>query len=235
MSAYPVGYEADFQVERSRLTTFFRYIMAIPLFLVAIVYGIGALFAALIAWFALLFTARYPEGLYNFVASVVRWGARVNSYVYLITDAYPPFDLGEHPEYPVRIPIAARKEKYSRLKVFFRFFIGIPVMLISYALSILANICSFLAWFVIVVTGKQNQGLQNGTTLGVAYSTRASAYFMYLTEDWPPFSQDDDGPALGPSGPAQPPLAAPPEAPVAPETAAPAAPAVPEDPAPPAT
>src|SRR6476620_9608334 len=105
MSAYPVGYEADFAVERSRLTTFFRYLLAIPQFLVAIVYGIGVLFAALLAWFALLFTARYPEGLYNFGAGVVRWGAPVTTYIYPISNKYPPFHLGEHPEYPVRVPI----------------------------------------------------------------------------------------------------------------------------------
>ena len=217
MSAYPVGYEADFQVERSRLTTFFRYLMAIPQFLVGIVYGIGALFALIIAWFALLFTAKYPEGLYNFASGVLRWSTRVNSYVNLVTDAYPPFDLGEHPEYPVRVPIGPRLESYSRLKVFFRWIIGIPVMLIAYALSILAGICSFLAWFVIVFTGKQNQGLQNGITLGTAYSARAGAYFMYITEDWPPFGQEDEGPTMGPSGPAQ----APPETPAAPDEPAP--------------
>jgi hypothetical protein len=220
MSAYPVGYEVDFQLERSRLTTFFRYFMVIPQYLVGIVYGIGVLFALIIAWFALLITARYPEGLYNFVAGVVRWSSRVSAYGLLVTDVYPPFDLGEHPEYPIRVPIGPPLEKYSRLKVFFRWILGIPVMLISYALSILASICAVLAWFVIVFTGKQNEGLQNGTTLGTAYSARSGAYFMYLTEDWPPFSQEGVGPAMGPPSPAP---------------QAPAVPAEPETPQPPVT
>jgi hypothetical protein len=201
MSPYPIGYEADFVEERSRLTTFFRHLLALPHFLVAIVYGIGALVAAVIAWFALLFTGRYPEGLYNFNAGVVRWSGRLTAYLDLLTDAYPPFDLGEHPEYPIRIPIAPPKESYSRLKVFFRWIIGIPVMLISYALGILAGVCAFLAWFVIVFTGKQSEGLQNAINLGVAYGIRANAYFLYLTEDWPPFSPEG-GPALGPATPA---------------------------------
>lgn len=200
MSAYPVGYEADFSAERSRLTTFFRYLLAIPHFILAIVYGIGAFLAVIGAWFALMITGRYPEGLYDFVSGVLRWGSRLNAYVLLVTDAYPPFDLGEHPEYPVRVPIAPRQESYSRLKVFFRFLLGIPVMLINYALSILAEVCSFLSWFVIVFTGKQNAGLHNGIVLGTAYSARASAYFMYLTEDWPPFSSDTEE-RLGPGGP----------------------------------
>lgn len=206
MSSYPVGYEADFVAKRSRLTTFFRYLLAIPVEIVAIVWLLLAYLAALIAWFALLFTARYPQGLYNAAAGGVRVMARLNGYTALLTDAYPPFDWGEHSEYPVRVPIAPPKEKYSRLKVFFRFLIGIPVMLINYALSILGAVCALISWFVIVVTGKQAEGLHNGLVLAQAYQTRSAAYFLYLTEDWPPFSSESSSP-LGP---------------VPPETAAPA-------------
>src|SRR5690348_1216873 len=115
MSPYPIGYECDFAEERSRLTTFFRYFLAIPLFIVGIVYAIGAIVSIVIAWFALMFTARYPEGLYGFVAGTNRFFTRVNAYFRLQTDAYPPFDLGEHPEYPVRLTIAPPKESYSRV------------------------------------------------------------------------------------------------------------------------
>lgn len=202
-SPYPVGYEADFAEQRSRLTTFFRGVMVIPLWIVAFFYAIGMYFAALIAWFALMFTGRYPEGLYSFNSRVVRWQSRVNAYYDLLTDQYPPFDLDEHPEYPVRVPIAPAKESYSRLKVFFRFIIGIPVMLIWMALGTVASVAAFLAWFLIVFTGKQSQGLQNAIVLGLAYQTRATAYFLYLTEDWPPFSAEG-GSALGPAAPANP-------------------------------
>lgn len=192
MSAYPVGYEVDFAEKRSRLTTFFRLIMVIPVYLVGIVYGIAAAFTVIGAWFVVSFTGRYPEGLYNFNAGVVRFFARLMAYVSLLTDAYPPFDTGEHPEYPVRVPIAPRQESYSRLKAFFRLIVGIPVMLINYALNILAQVCAFLAWFVIVVTGKQSKGLQDATQLGTAYGARGAAYFFLLSEDWPPFSVKDD-------------------------------------------
>lgn len=190
MSSYAIGYEADFAEKRSRLTTFFRYIMAIPLYLVAIVYGIGAFFAVIGAWFALLFTGRYPEGLYGFMSGVVRFMTRVNAYVWLLTDAYPPFDLSEHPEYPVRVPIGPAQESYSRLKVFFRPILAIPVMLIAYAMNLLASICAFLAWFYIVILGRQSQGLQDATNLGNSYICKASGYYFLLTETYPPFGQD---------------------------------------------
>ena len=55
---------------------------------------IGAFFAVVIAWFAILFTGRYPRGLFDYVVGVGRWGLRVNAYAYLlVTDEYPPFSL----------------------------------------------------------------------------------------------------------------------------------------------
>ena len=194
MSSYPVGYQADFVAERSRLTTFFRYLLAIPAMIVCVIWLILGFIAGFIAWFALLFTGRYPEGLYNLAASAVRNCGRVNGYMRLITDAYPPFDGGEHPEYPIRIPIAPPLEKYSRLKVFFRFILGIPVILINYALGILANVCGLISWVVIVITGKQMEGLQSALNLSNGYGIRAMAYFLYITEDWPPFSVEEASP-----------------------------------------
>lgn len=188
MSPYPIGYEADFVEQRSRLTTFFRYILAIPVFLVGAIYAIGAMFTIPIAWFALLFTGRYPEGLYGFNAGVVRYLTRLNAYTRLLTDVYPPFDTAEHPEYPVRVPVAPAQESYNRMKVLFRVILAIPVMLISYALNILVNVCTLLSWLVIVFTGKQNKSLQDALNLGTAYGARAGGYFSLLTEDWPPFS-----------------------------------------------
>lgn len=192
---YPVGFEADFVAQRSRLTTFFRYLLAIPLAIVGLVWLLIAYLAAYVAWFALLLTGRYPQGLYDAACGGVRYMARMNAYTQLLTDVYPPLDWGEHPEYPVRVPIAPPKEKYSRAKVLFRFFLGIPVMLIGYALSILGGVCALLSWFVIVFTGKQAEGLQNAIVMAHAYQARAAAYFLYITEDWPPFSPDAPAPA----------------------------------------
>jgi hypothetical protein len=214
---YPVGYDVEFVEERSRLTTFFRLLLVIPLWIMGFFIAIAAYFCVWIAWFAILFTGRYPEGLYNFVAKSVRFGGRVQSYQALAVDPYPPFDLDEHPEYPVRIPIAPPKESYSRVKTFFRIIIGIPVILINYALGIVAQIAGLIAWFWIVFTGKQNEGLHNAIKLGTAYQVRTSAYFALLTEDWPPFSPEG-GSALGPASPtstlpASTPAATPTEAP----------------------
>jgi hypothetical protein len=197
MSSYPIAYEADFAVERSRLTTFFRPLLAIPVLLVGFFFVIALCVCTLIAWFAILFTGRFPAGLYVFAAGAHRYLARTTGYVRLLTDAYPPFDREEHPEYPVRITIAPALESYSRVKALFRIFLAIPVILIGYALNILGNIAMILSWVLIVVTGRQNRGLQEALNLATAYGIRANIYYGLLTEDWPPFSPEG-GPALGP-------------------------------------
>jgi hypothetical protein len=198
MSAYPIGYEVDYVEERSRLTTFFRLIMAIPLLLVGIVWAIGGFFCTIAAWFALLVTTRYPQGLYDFNLGVVRYFTRLQGYTRYLTDVYPPFDTGEHPEYPIRLPAPGPQETYSRVKVFFRYILAIPVILINYALSILASIAAFLSWFVILFTGKQHSGLQDAINLGTAYGARLTAYMGLLVEDWPPFSPTENMPPAPP-------------------------------------
>src|SRR4051794_23324237 len=129
MAQYPISYQQSPPEARNRLTVFFRYFCAIPQLFVACFYGVAAFFAVVAAWFAIVFTGRFPEGLYNFVAGFVRYIARVNAYLYLIVDEYPPFDGGEHPEYPVVTHIPEPLEAYSRVKTGFRFILAIPIMI----------------------------------------------------------------------------------------------------------
>ena len=71
-----------------------KWFLAIPHYIVLIVLYIGASFAVLFAWFAILFTGRYPRGLFDFVVGVTRWHMRVVAYAFaLVTDEYPPFKL----------------------------------------------------------------------------------------------------------------------------------------------
>jgi hypothetical protein len=93
--------------DRNRLTTGFRLILAIPQLIVIALLSIGMLIALLVAFFAVLFTGRWPESLYRFVVGVLRWSLRVQAYVLLLTDEYPPFatdELGGTAPQPVPTP-----------------------------------------------------------------------------------------------------------------------------------
>lgn len=185
---YPIQYEADYVERHSRLTTFFRLLTVIPAALLTMVYGFAASFALIAAWFAVVFTGRYPEGLYNFMAGFLRNSTRLNAYANLVTDAYPPFSGQPDDSYPVRVQIGPPKGEYSRLKALFRIILAIPAMIIAYALSILVGIMAFLAWFAIVFTGKMPKSFQDLIDLGLRYMTRANAYYFLMVEQYPPIS-----------------------------------------------
>jgi hypothetical protein len=194
---YPISFEADPAPDgRNRLTTFFRYILAIPWEIVAYLYGIAASIVAVIAWFAIVFTGRYPEGLYNFNAGYLRMSSRTNAFYNLLTDEFPPFGGEEAPDYPVRIGVPPPLDTYSRLKAGLRFLIGIPVVLLAIVQAIILLVCTIIAWFAILFTGRLSEGLFNPMRSALAYLTRAGGYYyLLLTEDYPPFSYEGGGTA----------------------------------------
>jgi hypothetical protein len=228
---YPVTFEADYVEKRSRLTTFFRWLLVIPHAIVLVFYAIAAGVVVIIAWFALVFTGRWPRGMYDFVAGFFRYGTAVHGYFYLLTDEYPPFGP-DVDSYPVRLNIAPPQEQYSRLKVLFRIILAIPPYIIAYAMNIVMQVGAFLAWFAIVVLGRQPKGLQDMIVLGMSYQQRAYAYMALLAEDWPPFTDDTTRRVEEPSSfgalPSTPPAAG--SAPEAPAAAAPPATSAPEAP-----
>jgi hypothetical protein len=201
MSTYPIVYTQDPPEKRNRLTVFFRFFCVIPHLIWACIYGIGFFVVVVIAWFAIVITGRWPAALYDFAAGFMRFTARLYAYMYLITDVYPPFDGGEHPEYPVQFHIAPPKESYSRLKTFFRAILSIPIYIVQYVFSIWLFVVAIALWVVAVITGKTPQGLTEAMRMPMAFYLRANAYFYLVTEDWPPF---DPGPGVAQQTPPEP-------------------------------
>ena len=84
----------DAKKDLNRWMPIIKWFLAIPHYIVLAFLAIGALFAVIFAWFAILITGRYPESLFDYVVGVARWGLRVNAYAFLlVTDQYPPFSL----------------------------------------------------------------------------------------------------------------------------------------------
>jgi hypothetical protein len=230
MSTYPVAFEADYVEERSRVTTFFRIILAIPLFIWGYIYGIAATVAVVIAWFAIVFTGNYPPGLFNFVSGFTRFITMLAGYLCLLTDEYPPFTGGSDAGYPVRLAFSGPLPEYSRIKTLLRIFIAIPILILRYVIQLLLEIGALGAWVVIVITGKQPRGLQEMLELGLSYTARSDAYIFLLTETYPPFTDTSGTQSATASGPAaalgdvspaaQPPIASP-ASPAGPEAVAP--------------
>jgi hypothetical protein len=91
---YPASIEiVDPPTARDRLTVALRILLAIPHFIVLFFVLVGWGFATVAAWFIILFTGAYPQGLYEFGVGALRWRIRVEAYMLLMVDEYPPFSL----------------------------------------------------------------------------------------------------------------------------------------------
>lgn len=202
---HPVSFDAAYTLERNRLTVFFRGLLAIPWLLWGALYAIATLFAVVFAWFALLFTGRYPEGLYEFVAGFTRFSARLEGWFTLTTDEFPPFAGRPEPDYPVRVEVAPPQASYSRVKTFFKLVTAVPQFLIGNGAQGLALAAAFVSWWRIVFTGKQSATMHDALLAGLAYQTRSTAFVMLLTETHPRFLEltppdyPPDAPALPPA------------------------------------
>ena len=155
-----------------------------------------AFFAIVFAWFAIVFTGRYPAGLYEFVAGFNRFITRFTAYAALLCDPYPSFGGADDPAYPVRMRFEGPLERYSRSKTLFRVILAIPIVILRYVMQLLLEIGAIGAWIVILVTGKMPRGLFDVMVLANSYTARSDAYLYLLTETYPPF-QDEQTRAAG--------------------------------------
>ena len=84
----------DAEKDLNRWLPLFKWLFAIPHYVILFCLAVGAFFGVIYAWFAILLTGQYPKGVFDYVVGVARWGLRVNAYAFLlVTDQYPPFSL----------------------------------------------------------------------------------------------------------------------------------------------
>jgi hypothetical protein len=204
---YPISYEADFNPTPNRWTTFFRLILAIPWLIVAYFWEILVAFTLLFAWVAVVILGRYPEWLYNFNGGVLRFYIRTFAWLYLQTDAWPPFGIKDDPSYPIRVNIAPRATSQSRLKAFFRLILALPVFIVLYGVQFIHLGAGVVAWLTIVFRGYLPEGINTVLTYVNSFYTRVYGYAALLTDDYPPIGLEKAGGAPPAAAPATPPPA----------------------------
>jgi Domain of unknown function (DUF4389) len=168
---------------QNRLTVLVRIILAIPHLVVLWALSIAAEVVLIICWFAALFLGRLPEGLGGFLTGYLRWLVRVQAYLFLLTDRYPPFELGEA-DYPVQILL--RPGPLNRLAVLFRIILAIPAALLS-ALVVLGmeTIVMFVIWLIVLIAGQLPRPLYEAIAAGQRYYFRYTGYLFLLTGTYP--------------------------------------------------
>jgi len=179
---HPIGLIVTDDLNRSRLTVFFRLLLVIPQALWLSIWSIAITFTVLIAWFAALVTGRVPDGLHNFNASFLRYATRVSGYLFLLADPWPWFTNAE--PYPLDARVDPAGEQ-SRLTVFFRLILAIPALILVYVFRAVNEIVAFFAWFYCLVVGRMHEGMRNLSAWLLRYEVQTYAYLMLLTGRYP--------------------------------------------------
>jgi hypothetical protein len=182
-AAHPIRLIVNDDLQRTRLTVFFRLILAIPLFLWFTLWGVIAGLALIANWFTTLVVGRSPDGLHTFLGTFLRFTTHLRAYVLLIADPYPGF-TGREGSYPIDLEIAPPEDQ-NRLTVFFRIILAIPALFVTNILSHLSELLAIFSWFIALVTGRVPEGLRNFAALALRFETQTYAYVLLLTGKYP--------------------------------------------------
>jgi hypothetical protein len=180
-------------LQRSRLTVFFRLILAIPHFLWLSIWTSGMVLISPVMWIATLIRRRPPAGLHEVYTWWIRYTVHVYAYVTLAANPFPPF-LGKPGTYPVDlgIPKADEVPEQGRWGVGFRFILALPPVALAsalggsngYSIGILAVLPLF-AWFAILARGTMPRGMEGAIQYALGYCAQAYAYLFFVTPRYP--------------------------------------------------
>ena len=185
-AAHPIELVVNDNLERSRLTVFFRLLLAIPHLLWLWLWGIAAYVAALVNWIATLVAGRSPEALHGFLERFDRYQTHVYAYLFLVADPFPGFG-GREGSYPVDLRVAAPQPQ-NRLTVLFRLLLAIPALLLATVLQYVMQLVAFLGWFYALFTGRMSEGMRNLNAYALRYLAQTYGYVFMLTGRYPSLS-----------------------------------------------
>ena len=183
---HPVVFDVEYPERLSRGLIFVKWLLAFPHYIVLWLLGTVAWIIWFLAWFVILFTGRYPKGMFDIAAGYLRWSANVGAYTGLLRDEYPPFSL-DPGTYPLVLDIP-RAEQQSRWRLFIRLFAIIPNIVVLYFVQLAGFVATFIAWWAILFTGRYPRGLFRFNVGVTRWSQRAQSYAYLLRDEYPPYS-----------------------------------------------
>jgi hypothetical protein len=200
---YPVSVRGELTVPPSRGWWLLKWLLAIPHYIILFFLWIAFVVVCIVAFFAILFTGKYPRGLFDFNAGVLRWSWRVGFYSYsaLGTDKYPPFSLEPAADYPADLEIPYPKKLSRGLVLVKWWLLAIPhyAVVATFQGGAGDNGGGGLNWVLVIIaaiallfTGKYPKDIFK-LVMGInRWSYRVSAYASLMTDAYPPFRLWDD-------------------------------------------
>jgi hypothetical protein len=183
---YPVRLDIPYPETLNRWLPLVKWLLAIPHWIILYFLDLAARVVTLIAFFAILFTTRYPEGLFRFVVGVRRWQVNVTAYALFMRDEYPPFSM-EPGEYPAVFEVEYPRE-LNRWMPLIKWLLAIPHYVVLLFLGIAAFVVLVIAFFAILFTTKFPSGMFEFVVGVSRWSQRVTAYVLLMTDEYPPFS-----------------------------------------------
>jgi hypothetical protein len=180
---HPIRLVVTDDLARSRLTVFFRLLLALPHLVWLSGWGYLAELAALGQWFVTLITGRPQTSLNQFLSAYLRYNVHVYAYLLLAGSPFPGF-MGQAGSYPVDVEIAP-PERQNRWKTGFRLILAIPAALVHTVLIYLALVISFLAWFACLALGRMPQGFRDAEAYALNYLAQTYGYVLLITDRYP--------------------------------------------------
>ena len=206
--ASPLSIEGHLDPDLSRWKWLVKWFLAIPHFVVLAFLWIAFVLLTFVAFFAILFTGRYPRSIFEFNVGVLRWTWRVAYYAtnVLGTDRYPPFTL-DAVEYPARLDVAYPEHLSRRLVLVKSWLLAIPHLLIVWASTAswgndgarfvfsggLMGLAVMIAAIILRFTGRYPVGLYDLIMGAMRWTYRVISYVALMTDDYPPFRLDQGG------------------------------------------
>jgi hypothetical protein len=179
-SDHPVRLTVADDLRRSRLTVFFRLLLAIPHFVWFLLWSIAVFFVAFVTWIATVITGRPPQALHRFLSAYVRYTTHLSAYVALTANPFPGF-TGTAGSYPVD-PELPPPDRQHRLVTAFRLFLALPALIVSSALGGLLLVAAFLGWFASLALGRMPPSLREAQAYALRYSAQVSSYVLLVTD-----------------------------------------------------